>query len=59
MDRTEFDEFVDLVKEMRDTQSKYFRTRDANVLNRARDLERKVDNRIKEIEDAKYGNTLF
>lgn len=59
MNQNEFDEFVDLVKEMRDTQPKYFRTRDANVLNRARDLERKVDDRIKEMQDAKQGNLLF
>lgn len=39
-------EFIELVREMRDAQKEYFRTRDKNVLQRSKELERKVDTYI-------------
>lgn len=35
--------FIELVREMRDAQKEYFRTRDKNVLLKRKELERKVD----------------
>lgn len=53
------DEFYDLVKEMRATQKEYFRTRDANVLNKSKELERAVDKTIRDREEDKTGGSLF
>lgn len=36
-------EFIELVREMRNAQKEYFRTRDKNVLLKSKELERKVD----------------
>ena len=36
-------EFMQLVREMRNAQKEYFKTRDKNVLQRSKELERKVD----------------
>ena len=36
-------EFIELVREMRNAQKEYFRTRDKNVLQKSKELERKVD----------------
>ena len=36
-------EFIELVREMRNAQKEYFKTRDKNVLQRSKELERKVD----------------
>lgn len=36
-------EFVSLVREMRNCQREYFRTRDRNVLIRSKSLEQRVD----------------
>lgn len=36
-------EFIELVREMRDAQKEYFRNRDKNVLQRSKELERRVD----------------
>jgi len=52
-------DFEQLVQEMRETQKEYFRTRDANVLNKARDLESKVDKALKDIEEKEMGGSLF
>lgn len=49
MEKELMDLFV-LVKEMRATRKDYFRTRDANTLDKAWDLERKVDEALKNIE---------
>lgn len=35
--------FIELVREMRNAQKEYFKTRDKNVLQRSKELERKVD----------------
>ena len=56
---TEFEEFVRLVDEMRQTQKLYFRTRDANVLNKSRELEKKVDAAIRKYDEDKLGGKLF
>ena len=37
------DEFKNLVRQMREAQKKYFRTRDPAVLSRSKELERRVD----------------
>lgn len=58
MDKTAQD-FFDLVKDMRDTQKKYFRTKDSNFLNRAKELEKAVDKALDEYEESKYGERLF
>jgi hypothetical protein len=53
-------EFVDLVKRMRQAQSDYFKGgRSAESLNTARDLERKVDRAIKDIEAGPPKPDLF
>ena len=36
-------EFIELVREMRNAQKEYFKTRDKNVLLKSKELERKVD----------------
>ena len=36
-------EFIELVREMRNAQIEYFKTRDKNVLLKSKELERKVD----------------
>lgn len=51
--------FVALVDDMRKTQKDYFRTRDVNALNKARELERSVDRMLDEFEEEKYGGKLF
>ena len=43
---TELTDFEKLVKEMRDAQKTYFRTRDASVLQSSKRLEREVDKYI-------------
>ena len=50
------DDFIKLVKEMRETQKLYFKTRNAEVLVESKRLEREVD---KKIEEAEKGITLF
>lgn len=53
------DEFYKLVEDMRKAQKNYFRTKNANYLEEAKNLERSVDKAIKEHEESKYGETLF
>ena len=53
------EEFYNLVAEMRAKQKEYFRTRDANVLNEAKDLEKRVDKAIRDHEEEKLGGKLF
>jgi hypothetical protein len=36
-------EYMQLVREMRNAQKEYFKTRDKNVLQRIKELERKID----------------
>lgn len=45
--------FTNLVKEMREAQMQYFKTKDATALRIARDFERRVDKELAEI----YSNT--
>lgn len=52
-------EFYKLVEDMRKAQKNYFRTKNANYLEEAKNLERSVDKAIKEHEESKYGETLF
>lgn len=52
-------EFFELVKEMRDTQKQYFKTRDSNFLNKSKELEKAVDKALDEYEESKYGERLF
>ncbi len=51
--------FVVLVKDMRDTQKLYFKTRDANILNKSKELEKAVDKMLDKFEEEKYGGKLF
>lgn len=44
-------EFINLVKELRKSQKKYFRTRNYNDLNIAKQLEKDVDAMIIELEN--------
>lgn len=44
-------EFAELVGQMRAAQRLYFRTRDLNVLERSKDLERQVDAELKRMAD--------
>ena len=48
-------EFVLLVKRMRECQKEYFRTRDKDVLQESKSLEKKVDSCI----DRKLNGSLF
>jgi hypothetical protein len=43
------DDFVQLVKRMRELQAKYFKDRDPTTLRECKDLERRVDAAVKEI----------
>lgn len=40
------EEFAKLVKEMRDAQKMYFKTRDSKVLSESKRLEKEVDNAV-------------
>lgn len=44
-------ELAALVKEMRESQTSFFRSKHRNHLDRSRELEAKVDNLVKEILD--------
>lgn len=46
-----FEEFVELVKEMRHQQRRYFALRRPETLERSKELEREVDKAIEKIED--------
>lgn len=50
-------EFIELVREMRAAQKEYFRTRSKDVLNRSKELERKVDAELQSINNTQQ--TLF
>ena len=50
MTTPEFNQFVDLVRQMRETQKLYFETRDREILDRSKNLERRVDRAILAIE---------
>ena len=52
-------EFLELVQEMRKTQALYFLHRDANDLNRSRELEKQVDKRASELQSKRRGELLF
>ncbi len=45
-----FEEFAELVKQMRTAQRAYFQTRSTNWLENARDLEKKVDEALRELD---------
>jgi hypothetical protein len=46
---TTMKEFIELVREMRNAQKEYFKTRSKDVLNRSKELERKVDAELQSI----------
>ena len=50
-------EFIELVREMRNAQKEYFKTRSKDVLNRSKELERKVDTELQSINNTQQ--TLF
>jgi hypothetical protein len=50
-------EFIELVRQMRAAQKEYFKTRSKDVLNRSKELERKVDNYLQSINNTQQ--TLF
>lgn len=52
-------EFYEAVKTMRDTQKKYFKTHDANVLQKSKLIEAHVDDLIKAYEESLAGGDLF
>ena len=52
-------EFLEKVQEMRKKQKEYFRTRDANVLNESKNLERLVDKMAEELQSRRKGEMLF
>ena len=52
-------EFLEKVQEMRKKQKEYFRTRDANVLNESKILERQVDKMAEELQSRRKGEMLF
>ena len=52
----EMTEFMQLVREMRKAQKEYFKTRDKDVLAKSKQLEKRVDSKIKK-EEALANNT--
>jgi hypothetical protein len=54
---TTMKEFIELVREMRNAQKEYFKTRSKDALNRSKELERKVDNYLQSINNTQQ--TLF
>ena len=46
-------EFYNLVRQMRNAQKEYFRTRDKRILTCSKELERRVDNAITEYYEPK------
>ena len=44
-------EFFDLVSDMRQAQKDYFKTRDKEVLVKSKELEKRVDDEIKRVND--------
>lgn len=44
-------EFMQLVRDMRNAQKEYFRTRSKDLLNRSKELERMVDAELQSIND--------
>ena len=52
-------EFLELVQDMRKKQQDYFRTRDANILQESKDLEKRVDSMAKELQEDRLGMNLF
>lgn len=52
-------EFLEKYQEMRKVQQKYFRTRDANVLQESKALEKEADNMAAELQARRRGETLF
>lgn len=50
-------EFIELVREMRNAQKEYFRTRSKDWLNRSKELEREVDAQLQSINNTQQ--TLF
>ena len=52
--------FVNLVREMRDTQKRYFRTKDYNAMLDSKRIEGMVDREIQKFDDEqKLGKDLF
>ena len=51
--------FLEKVQEMRSRQREYFRTHDANVLLKSKDLEREVDRTADELQSRRKGEMLF
>jgi predicted nucleic acid-binding Zn-ribbon protein len=54
---TTMKEFIELVREMRNAQKEYFKIRSKDVLNRSKELERKVDAELQSINNTQQ--TLF
>lgn len=48
-------EFIELVRQMREAQKEYFRTRDRQVLQRSKALEKRVDALIAEYDNKPKG----
>ena len=51
--------FLELTQEMRKTQDKYFKTRDSNVLQESKRLEKEVDKMADELQSRRMGEMLF
>ena len=44
-----YEQFIDLVAEMRQAQKEYFKTRDRNILSKSKQLEAQVDAEINKV----------
>ena len=55
----EMDNFKELVADMRKAQRGYFKTKDANMFIKSKELERKVDEELEKYEDLKHGEYLL
>lgn len=51
--------FISLIKAMRDAQREYFRLRTSETLRRAKELEKKVDQKILELRSSGHQLELF
>ncbi len=54
-----FDEFVELVSKLRSAQKNFFKTRQANYLADAKQLEKKVDKAIMEFKNPDTQSKMF
>jgi hypothetical protein len=56
---TTMKEFIELVREMRNAQKEYFKTRSRDLLSKSKQLEKQVDDEIKRAKEGASQTALF